>query len=366
MAAPGMPGGSRAPAADGEPRVTGSTAAVARRPGTSARAIPGMQTRRDSAALDERIADHRDVLAQPADRELGGGRFRHDGLFWRRLAYLGATRGPEWWKRTSPPAIAAIMFALVRENRAGVNGNLRRVRGSTEQGAGRLAGLRTFVEFAHCVSETLEFMSPYAHEVEVESPPEIELLERLPRDRGVVVLTSHFGSWEIAARLMQRFGRQVNVVMAREANPSVEAFQSALRARSGLRVIHSDSSPFASLNMLQALRRGEVVAIQMDRSGPGQVTRPIEFFGAPASFQYGPFALARIAEVPLWPVFAARVGVRHYRIMPESLRTIARDASEAQTIAVMRDVVRSFEHHVRAHPHQWFQFKPFWGTSAPR
>jgi lauroyl/myristoyl acyltransferase len=324
-----------------------------------------MHGRRDSAALDERIADESTVLASASVRRVADGRFRHDGVFWRRLAYLGATRGPEWWKRTSPAAVAAIVFALVRQNRAGIIDNLRRVRGTADALANRIAGLRTFVEFAYCVSETLEFLSPYAHDVEVEAPSEIELLESLPRDRGVVVLTSHFGSWEIAARLMQRFGRRVNVVMAREANPSVEAFQNALRERSGLRVIHSDSSPFASLNMLQALRRGEVVAIQMDRSGPGQVTRPIEFFGAPAPFQYGPFALARLAEVPLWPVFAARLGVRHYRIMPERLRSIARDASETQTLEVMCDVVRSFEVHVRAHPHQWFQFKPFWGT-APR
>ena len=112
----------------------------------------------------------------------------------------------------------------------------------------------------------------------------------------MVVLTSHFGSWEIAASLMQRFGRRVNVVMARESERVGRGVSRARCAqRSGLRVIHSDSSPFASLNMLQALRRGEVVAIQMDRSAPGQVTRAIEFFGAPAHFQYGPFALARLA-----------------------------------------------------------------------
>lgn len=118
--------------------------------------------------------------------------------------------------------------------------------------------------------------------------------------------------------------------------------------------------------MLQALRRGEVVAIQIDRSAPGQVTRPIEFFGAPAHFQYGPFALARVAGVPLWPVFAARLGTRRYRLMPESWRTIPRDATEQDVLAVMRDVVRSFEKHVRAHPNQWFQFAPFWDEPSQR
>ena len=294
------------------------------------------------------------------------GTFRHDGLFWRRLAYRGSTEGPEWWKRTSPAVIAAVLFAAIGRNRRGVLSNLRRIQGSRGVLADHWSALRTFVEFAYCLTETLEHASPHARPLDVQAPPEIDDFERLPRRQGVVVLTSHFGSWEIAAQLMQRFGRRVNVVMAREANPSVEAFQSALRERCGLRVLHSDSSPFASLNMLQALRRGEIVAIQIDRSAPGHVTRPVEFFGAPAQFQYGPFALARLAGVPLWPVFAARLGVRRYRLMPEPLRTIARDASEQDVLAVMHDVVRSFESHVRAYPNQWFQFAPFWDRPAQR
>lgn len=298
--------------------------------------------------------------------EASPGAFRHDGLFWRRLAYRGSTEGPEWWKRTSPAVIAAILFGAIGRNRRGVVANLRRIRGSQGEIADRWCALQTFVQFAYCLTETLEHASPYARPLDVDSPPEIEELDALPRDQGVVVLTSHFGSWEIAAHLMQRFGRRVNVVMAREANPSVEAFQSSLRERYGLRVLHSDSSPYASLNMLQALRRGEVVAIQIDRSAPGQVTRPIEFFGAPARFQYGPFALARVAGVPLWPVFAARLGTRRYRLMPEPWRTIPRDATEQDVMAVMRDVVRSFEKHVRAYPNQWFQFAPFWDEPSQR
>lgn len=318
---------------------------------------------RDVVAASEGIVADPDggaIDLEALEREYG--RFRYDGLFWRRFAYLGATRGPEWWKRTSPTLVGAIIFLLVRSNRDGILANLRRVRGRRGAVVEHVDGLRTFVEFAYCVSETLECLSPYAQDMQIESPPEIQRNDLLPEGSGVVVLTSHFGTWEIAARLMERFRRRVNVVMARESNRSVEGFQSALRERAGLRVIHSDSSQFAALNMLHALRRGEIVAIQLDRSAPGQVTRPVEFFGEPAHFQYGPFALARIAGVPLWPVFTTRLGVRHYRIMPEPLRTIPRDASESETLAVMRDVVRSFEGHVRNHPNQWFQFARFWGT----
>ncbi|MCC6847552.1 MAG: hypothetical protein IT294_03555, partial [Deltaproteobacteria bacterium] len=38
---------------------------------------------------------------------------RFDGLWWRKFAYLGSVYGPEWWKRYSPPWIAAIIFLCV-------------------------------------------------------------------------------------------------------------------------------------------------------------------------------------------------------------------------------------------------------------
>jgi lauroyl/myristoyl acyltransferase len=299
-------------------------------------------------------------IAGAADEAAGQSSYSYDGLFWRRLAYLGSVYGPEWWKRLSPPVIATVIFALVRENRAGAIGNLQQVLGSRGRVHDTLAGLRLFVEFARCFTETLEFHGPRAREIEFEAPAVGELSELMPGAGGAVMLTSHFGSWEIAARMMERFARPVNVVMAREANLTVELFQRRAREDAGLRVLRSDTSMFASLNMIHALRRGEIVAMQLDRGGPGQVTRWVDFFGRKAAFQYGPFVLARLAGVPVLPVFAVRLGVRRYRVLHEPARLIDRRASEAETLSVMTDVVKSFEAHVRRHPYQWFQFRPFW------
>lgn len=308
---------------------------------------------------DGAVRDQPALVARRAER--APSRFRHDGLFWRRLAHWGSTRAPLWWRRSGPALVGAIVFALLRDNRRSTIANLRRVQGGAR---GDLrdarAALQTFIEFAFCIAEAFEFESPGGRPLEIESPPDFNPEVDLPKGQGLVVLTSHFGSWEIGARVMQRFARPVNVVMAREANPTVESYQRAMRERSGLRVIHSDSSVFSSFNMIHALRRGEVIAMQLDRSAPGQVTRRLDFFGRPAPFQYGPFVLARLAGVPIWPVFVARTGAQRYRFLHEPMRHIERGASEAETLAVMADVVRSFEATVWEFPRQWFQFRPFW------
>jgi len=37
---------------------------------------------------------------------------RFDSGWWRRFAELGCVYSPEWWRRGSPPVIAAIIFTM--------------------------------------------------------------------------------------------------------------------------------------------------------------------------------------------------------------------------------------------------------------
>lgn len=304
------------------------------------------------------------------------GEMEHDGLFWRRMAYWGSVYGPELWKRGAPVLIGYAIFLLVKQNRRGAAANFRRILADAAGGrvpgelAAHRAAARMFVEFSRVFVETCEVQHAdivgldVEQALDIELPPDLDLDNVFPDDKGVVALTSHFGCWEIGARVMRRFDRPVNLVMAHEGNATVQAFQEEMRQRHGLKIIHSDGSPFASVEMLRALQRGEVVAIQLDRAAPGQVTRPVPFFGEPAPFQIGPFHLARAAGVPLWPVFAVQKGRRQYKLLPSKFYRIPREADEAALDAIQREVVALFESRVREYPYQWFQFHDFWANQS--
>ena len=82
---------------------------------------------------------------------------RFDGAAWRRFAELGCVYGPEWWKRGSPPVIAAIIFAIARAQRAAVLANQRQIHGPIPGPRGwlreRWHAYRAFAEFARSVTE---------------------------------------------------------------------------------------------------------------------------------------------------------------------------------------------------------------------
>jgi KDO2-lipid IV(A) lauroyltransferase len=294
---------------------------------------------------------------------------RFDGLWWRQFAYLGCVYGPEWWKRYSPPGFATAIFLLVGANRRGAIENMGQVLGADGVRAA-WGALRMYAAFSHCMTETMEYFGPRPKPFRIDLPKHDLLAEAIAEGRGAIMLTGHFGNWDVAAKTLQRYDRPVNMVMAREANASTQEFVRRARIAAGVRVIYSDTSVFSSLNIIRALRQNEIIAIQLDRMVRSGGARAVPFFGRPAAFPSGPFQLARLSGAPLIPVFVPRLGTRHYAVHLGGRFSLAREAREARELdRVMSEVVGVFERMVRAFPTQWFQFTPFWSgevAAAPR
>ena len=282
---------------------------------------------------------------------------RFDSGWWRRFAELGCVYGPEWWKRGSPPVIAAIIYLLARDRRAAVRRNQRQVRGSRGPLRERWDAYRVFAEFARSLTEGMEQWGPRPHPLDLEVE-NAELVETaLAERRGLVVLTGHFGSWEIGARVLTSLGRPVNLVTAHEPNPTVREFIHSMRTRHGFRVIYSDRSLFTGLPILQALRRHEIVCMQIDPWGPLGGSHPVVFCGRRVRFQLGPFAVARVARAPLAAVFGVRTGIRRHQY-----RVVGRydPTTPAESVAALGSVVRAYEQIVREFPAQWLMFEDVW------
>lgn len=294
---------------------------------------------------------------------------RFDGVFWRKFGRLGCVYGPEWWKRGGSPIVAAIFFALVAENRRSTIRNQGRVLGpGATNGAARRAAFRAFRTFADCFVDSMEYYGPRPGRFRIDEPERNTIVEALGRGSGAILVTAHVGNWEISGRALQKTGRPVHIVMAREPNETTQEYAWQSRERGGIQVILSDSSVFSAFNMIRVLRQNEILAIQLDRGAPSPTaprgTREVPFFGSPAPFQEGPFQLARISGAPVIPVFTLRRGTRHYAIQLGEPRYVSRTDPD-DLDAALRETVEILEATVRAHPDQWFQFVPFWPEDLP-
>ena len=125
----------------------------------------------------------------------------------------------------------------------------------------------------------------------------------------------------------------------------------------------------ATLELLQALRRNEIVAIQGDRVYQRH-TFDVPFFSRPTSFPLGPFLLSQVSGAPVLPVFVIRRGWLRYQVLMGDLIAAApsratRGADDAGVHEAMSRAVKFLEATLRIYYDQWMNFFDFW-PGAPR
>src|SRR3984957_20720116 len=108
-------------------------------------------------------------------------------------------------------------------------------------------------------------------------------------------------------------GRPVNVARVVEDNPA-EFLLRNLMASPRLKIVDLRAGAQATIELLQALRRNEIVAMRGDRVYQRH-SAGVPFFSEPASFPLGPFLLSQVSGAPVLPGFAVRQGWLRYRMI---------------------------------------------------
>jgi KDO2-lipid IV(A) lauroyltransferase len=291
-----------------------------------------------------------------------GRSFRHrfEGPFWRRVFLWGVRNLSHPVQRASMPLWAGIFYALVPRARRAAEQNLRRILGPMSQAELKRRSFRLFVNYAQSITNMYAMHLGQADPIEADFSNREHLTRVLDTGRGAIVLTGHMGAWQIAPFLMAKKAMPpVTMAMAEEPNAKLGAFEAQFRAK--FRIVYTTRSPFATLELAQVLRRGELVGMQIDRHlGGPHVMLP--FCGVPAPFPLGPATLARATGCPIVPVFMVSDGDRrrctfHYEPAIEVARTRDRDADVRAATA---RAVEAYERYVRRYPEQWFNFYDFW------
>ncbi len=262
---------------------------------------------------------------------------------------------------------AALFFALLGAERGAVLRNLRVVTGRP---AWRLYWQAYKVFYSFC-----DFVVAYCYVPRASHAALLAMLsdpERgaatidacLSEGRGLVVWTAHVANTEFASRLLELHGRRVNVARVVEPGNPAEGRLRDLMASERLRVVDV-SDPLATVELLRALREGEIVAMQGDRVFRGPGVR-VPFFGRPAGFPPGPFHLAWAAGAPVVPGLVIRTGWLRYRmVVGPPLRLDPSAPRDAAVRDALTQAVSFLEAHLRRWPGQWLNFYDFWPTAAP-
>lgn len=185
--------------------------------------------------------------------------------------------------------------------------------------------------------------------------------------RGTIVVTGHLGHWELGGLVLARRGLPLTVITLEEPSTELTRWREAGRRRLGIKTITvGPGHPFAFVEMIQTLRRNELLAMLVDRPYPGSGA-PVRLFGHATEFSTAPALLAQHTGAAVLPAFVLRQpGGRYVSIAEPIVPMPATSDPRADLVANTQRVATAFENVIRAHPAQWFHYVPIWADPAMR
>ena len=179
--------------------------------------------------------------------------------------------------------------------------------------------------------------------------------------KGVLVLTGHFGSWELSAFSHALNGYPMNILVRRIDNPLIEALVNRYRTCSGNHTIDKNGSARA---ILTALRNRETVGVLSDLNMVRNQGVFCDFFGLPACSTPALATLALRTGAPVVPGFLIwEAAQKRYRLQFDpAVELIETGDSKHDIEENTARFMKIIEHKVRAYPEQWLWIHRRWKT----
>jgi KDO2-lipid IV(A) lauroyltransferase len=259
--------------------------------------------------------------------------------------------------------LGLLAYALSRRYRRVAIRNLQRAFPDWTPAQARATARRVFRNFGVSMAEF--FKAPSRTRAQIEQRLTVVGLEHLDaafrEGKGVLLITGHFGNWELMARYLCMLGYPIAVIARDADDRSTTELVTMLRERSGYKVFPRGN---AARLVLRALRANEAVGILPDQNA-GDVF--VEFFGQKAGSVAGPAVFHLRTGAPLVPLFNVRLPGDYHRveILPPMRFEPTGDA-QADYQRIMQALHDVLESYVRRYPDQWLWLHDRWKSARKR
>ena len=185
--------------------------------------------------------------------------------------------------------------------------------------------------------------------------------DALAKGKGVVLLTAHFGNWELLGAVLALKGYRLSTVARPLGNRFLNGYLDRTRLVYGNGVIEKKR---AIRRMMELLREGRIVGILLDQRTNLKEGVMVDFFGRPAPTSKGLAAVVARTSTPVVPVFMLREDATRFVVeCAAPVETVSTGDAEADVAENTARFTRVIESYIRRRPDHWLWFHSRWGKS---
>jgi KDO2-lipid IV(A) lauroyltransferase len=183
----------------------------------------------------------------------------------------------------------------------------------------------------------------------------------LAQGRGIILVTGHYGNWEIGSLLIRKaLAMPLTIVAMAEADAKVNRVRHQIRDMLGADTIEVRQSLDTALQIRRRLADNHMVAMLVDRHY-GRDRVAVSMFGERVWFLRTPFLMAHATGAPILPVFIERLSAGYFAPEPQAPIYVARDRPRDDAIQhAAQRVADVLAARIREHPEYWYQFYRYW------
>ncbi|OGO51622.1 MAG: hypothetical protein A2148_10290 [Chloroflexi bacterium RBG_16_68_14] len=262
--------------------------------------------------------------------------------------------------------VAEICYHFFHRQRRNLNENLAWVLGSSDRRQVDAVARRAFRNFGKFVIDFIHFPVMSRQEVRrrLVFSQWNELDEVASSGRGVLMVSMHFGVFDLGAAALAAYDYPVNAIVDNYGYPKLNELVHSSREKLGMNVIPMDR---VGPRVFRALKRGEILALLIDVPAPDQ-TVVVDFLGAPAEVSSVPARIALRTGAWVVPAMILRGPQDDTLIRPIlDVRTARYEPTgdeERDVHALTTLIMQAIEPFIREHPEQWFIFRRMWPSGS--
>ncbi|UCG60717.1 MAG: lysophospholipid acyltransferase family protein [Candidatus Zixiibacteriota bacterium] len=169
--------------------------------------------------------------------------------------------------------------------------------------------------------------------------------------KGALLLTAHFGNWELLGAWVSAVGYQIDHLVGVQHNPRMHSLINHWRQQMGAGVIEVNRSSMR--RVFQSLKANRLIGYAADQHAPAQ-NLVLDFFGRRASIAAGPARFAVRTGCLILPMMLRREKYdRHILIAREPIRPPHTGDEEENVLTITRTYLAFWEEIIRQYPDQW-------------